>query len=220
LPDGRYCDSQGVPTSSSSSGGVFFPDVGSGMADPMNCPMGYSHGSLYFTGDMQYTGKGQATDNPQTPQTPTSIPDIILTGPNAEDAALLKSALQQRQHHSLKNDPGGGHPSPLGSFDSSDLFSTEEALRAGLDPIDIDGLQILTDPNMAWSPRLWPPQEEEEEEALLLQEGDLRGVEGDDLASLVSAAASSLDPLPSQQQRGDTIEPSSRGGTASEDRHD
>ncbi|KAG0441119.1 hypothetical protein HPB47_016041 [Ixodes persulcatus] len=81
LPDGRYCNSQGVPTSSSSSGGVFFPDVGGGgMADPLSCPMGYSHGSLYFTGDMQYTGKGQATDNPQTPQTPTSIPDIILTG--------------------------------------------------------------------------------------------------------------------------------------------
>lgn len=122
------------------------------MEDPMSCPMSYSHGSLYFTGDsMQYTGKGQATDNPQTPQTPTSIPDIILTGPGADEAALLKSALQQhRQHHSLKNDPGGaGQPSPLGSFDSSDLFSTEEALRAGLDPIDIDGLQILTDPDMA-----------------------------------------------------------------------
>lgn len=147
LPDGRYCNSQGVPTSSSSSGGVFFPDVGGGgMADPLSCPMGYSHGSLYFTGDMQYTGKGQATDNPQTPQTPTSIPDIILTGPGADDAALLKSALQQhRQQHGLKNDQS----SPLGSFDSSDLFSTEEALRAGLDPIDIDGLQILTDPDMA-----------------------------------------------------------------------
>lgn len=71
---------------------------------------------------------------------------VSYLGPGADDAALLKSALQQhRQQHGLKNDQS----SPLGSFDSSDLFSTEEALRAGLDPIDIDGLQILTDPDMA-----------------------------------------------------------------------
>lgn len=34
-----------------------------------------------------------------------------------------------------------------GSFDS-DFFTPEEALRAGLGPIDFDGLQILTDPDM------------------------------------------------------------------------
>jgi len=33
-----------------------------------------------------------------------------------------------------------------GSFDATDLFpSADEAMRAGLDPIDFDGLQILPD---------------------------------------------------------------------------
>lgn len=62
-------------------------------------------------------------------------------GPGTDDAALLKGALQQQAK--LEGQ------SSLGSFDSADLFSAEEALRAGLDPIDIDGLQILTDPDMA-----------------------------------------------------------------------
>lgn len=34
-----------------------------------------------------------------------------------------------------------------GSFDS-DLFPSDETLREGLDPIDFDGLQMLTDPDM------------------------------------------------------------------------
>lgn len=34
-----------------------------------------------------------------------------------------------------------------GEFDPN-LFPTDDALRQGLDPIDIDGLQMLTDPNM------------------------------------------------------------------------
>lgn len=97
----------------------------------MGVPLPYTHDSLYFTGH---------GDTPQTPQTPSSVPDIILTGPGADEAALLKGP---------QGSKGEVQPSPLGSFDSADLFSAEEALRAGLDPIDIDGLQILTDPDMA-----------------------------------------------------------------------
>lgn len=37
------------------------------------------------------------------------------------------------------------------SFDS-DLFSADEALRMGLDPLDLDGLQMLTDPNYVTDP--------------------------------------------------------------------
>lgn len=144
MPDGRYCSNPSIPTSAS-SGSVFFPDMGpgSGMAgDALSCSLPYSHDSLYYTGDLQYSAKTAASPSsgaPQTPQTPTSIPDIILTGPGTDDAALLKGALQQAKMDGQS----------LGSFDSADLFSAEEALRAGLDPIDIDGLQILTDPDMA-----------------------------------------------------------------------
>jgi CREB-regulated transcription coactivator 1 len=34
-----------------------------------------------------------------------------------------------------------------GSFDS-DIFPSDETLRDGLEPIDFDGLQMLTDPEM------------------------------------------------------------------------
>lgn len=37
------------------------------------------------------------------------------------------------------------------SFDT-DFFSTDEAFKAGLDPLDLDGLQMLTDPNMVTDP--------------------------------------------------------------------
>ena len=36
-------------------------------------------------------------------------------------------------------------------FDT-DFFSTDEAFKAGLDPLDLDGLQMLTDPNMVTDP--------------------------------------------------------------------
>lgn len=36
--------------------------------------------------------------------------------------------------------------------DNLDLFPTDECLREGLVPIDIDGLQMLTDPSMIADP--------------------------------------------------------------------
>ncbi len=37
------------------------------------------------------------------------------------------------------------------SFDS-DLFPSDEALKVGLDPLDLDGLQMLTDPTLVTDP--------------------------------------------------------------------
>ncbi|XP_022241775.1 CREB-regulated transcription coactivator 3-like isoform X2 [Limulus polyphemus] len=76
---------------------------------------------------------------PKTPQTPTSIPDIVLTGPGVEE-------------HLMKQDFASGLSTAManlsGCFDA-DFFPADEALRAGLDPIDLDGLQILTDPDIS-----------------------------------------------------------------------
>lgn len=68
-----------------------------------------------------------------TPNTPTSIPDIILTDfsatsgttnvTNAELSKELSSAI-------------------------SDFFPSDESLREGLVPIDFDGFQMLTDPDL------------------------------------------------------------------------
>ena len=58
-------------------------------------------------------------------------------GPNIDDSLL--------RGQDFAKDIGTAMASMSGSFDA-DLFpSTEEAMRAGLDPIDFDGLQILPD---------------------------------------------------------------------------
>ncbi|KAG8177040.1 hypothetical protein JTE90_013193 [Oedothorax gibbosus] len=75
---------------------------------------------------------------PQTPQTPTSIPDIILTAPGGDEPILRQDFAKEL---------GCAISNMCGSFDS-DFFTPEEALRAGLGPIDFDGLQILSDPDM------------------------------------------------------------------------
>ncbi|XP_067123659.1 CREB-regulated transcription coactivator 1 isoform X2 [Centruroides vittatus] len=106
---------------------------------------------------------------PQTPQTPTSIPDIILTDHLQALNPSLSFAVQHDTNEipflddlSLHSAPGADDPmmrqdfakdlgsamvSMSGSFDS-ELFTPDDALRAGLDPIDFDGLQILTDPDI------------------------------------------------------------------------
>ena len=86
---------------------------------------------------------------PPAPQTPTSIPDIILTGmawiwfnkqfnrllldANAEESLLRQDFTKELASHSMS------------SFDTNDLFSTEFKTDMPIDPIDFDGLQILTD---------------------------------------------------------------------------
>lgn len=59
-------------------------------------------------------------------------------GPNIDDPLI--------RGQDFAKDIGTAMASITGSFDASDLFpSAEDALRAGLDPIDFDGLQILPD---------------------------------------------------------------------------
>lgn len=58
-------------------------------------------------------------------------------GPNCDDPLL--------RNQDFAKDIGSAMASMSGSFDTSDLFPSDEALRAGLDPIDFDGLQILQD---------------------------------------------------------------------------
>lgn len=79
----------------------------------------------YSTSPHQYSRVPPETSS----NTPSSIPDIILTDfSNGED---------------LGKDFGVNMVDNL----AADLFPTDECLREGLDPIDIDGLQMLTDPD-------------------------------------------------------------------------
>lgn len=70
----------------------------------------------------------RTVQQPQTPNTPTSIPDIILT--DADDLAKeLGSAIN------------------VGSLDLEDVFPSE-ALRESLSRLDAEALDMLTNPNM------------------------------------------------------------------------
>ncbi|XP_076393855.1 CREB-regulated transcription coactivator isoform X6 [Megachile rotundata] len=71
---------------------------------------------------------------PQTPNTPT----IILTDFSGADDLTNPEFVK---------DLG---TAMMGDFDP-DLFPSDDALRQGLDPIDMDGLQMLTDPTMVIS---------------------------------------------------------------------
>lgn len=71
---------------------------------------------------------------PQTPNTPT----IILTDFSGADDLTNPEFVK---------DLGSAM---MGDFDP-DIFPSDDALRQGLDPIDMDGLQMLTDPTMVIS---------------------------------------------------------------------
>ncbi|XP_050401134.2 CREB-regulated transcription coactivator 1 isoform X6 [Patella vulgata] len=70
------------------------------------------------------------------------IPDIVLTG--ADD-------ILGRPNHDFAKDLGNAIIGMTDGFDT-DFFSTDEAFKAGLDPLDLDGLQMLTDPSMVTDP--------------------------------------------------------------------
>uniref|UniRef100_A0A1B6D9Y1 Transducer of regulated CREB activity N-terminal domain-containing protein n=1 Tax=Clastoptera arizonana TaxID=38151 RepID=A0A1B6D9Y1_9HEMI len=79
-----------------------------------------------------------------TPNTPSSIPDIVLT-----DFSNTGDDLACRAEAEFAKELGCAIG---GSFDS-DIFSpSDECLRQGLDPIDLDGLQMLTDPEIITDP--------------------------------------------------------------------
>ncbi|XP_043602280.1 CREB-regulated transcription coactivator 1-like isoform X5 [Bombus pyrosoma] len=83
------------------------------------------------------TSNNSTTTQQLTPQTPNT-PTIILTDFSGADDLTNPEFVK---------DLG---TAMMSDFDS-DLFPSDDALRQGLDPIDMDGLQMLTDPTMVIS---------------------------------------------------------------------
>ncbi|CAD1473078.1 unnamed protein product [Heterotrigona itama] len=83
------------------------------------------------------TSNNTTTTQQLTPQTPNT-PTIILTDFSGADDLTNPEFVK---------DLG---TAMMGDFDP-DLFPSDDALRQGLDPIDMDGLQMLTDPTMVIS---------------------------------------------------------------------
>ncbi|XP_046662600.1 CREB-regulated transcription coactivator 1 isoform X5 [Homalodisca vitripennis] len=101
------------------------------------CPQELTTDPGYFSTSpsqqLQYSRHSAQT----TPNTPSSIPDIVLT-----DFSSTAEELASRAEAELAKELGCAM---AGSFDS-DLFLSDDCLREGLVPIDVDGLQMLTDP--------------------------------------------------------------------------
>ncbi|XP_013395527.1 CREB-regulated transcription coactivator 3-like [Lingula anatina] len=101
------------------------------------------HGSQEFQQNRYYNNPhNQEVQNmvqsQYTGQQNNMIPDIILTGAD-------ESLSRQDFARDIGTAIGG---MPADTFDSSDFFPSDEALKVGLDPLDFDGLQMLSDPNM------------------------------------------------------------------------
>ncbi|XP_044576784.1 CREB-regulated transcription coactivator 1-like isoform X5 [Cotesia glomerata] len=95
--------------------------------------LGSNDTSYYSTSpQMAYQPRTPTTTQQLTPQTPNT-PTIILTDFSGTD--------------DLTKDLG----SSISSDFDPDLFASDEALRQGLGPLDLDGLQMLTDPDAAIS---------------------------------------------------------------------
>ncbi|KAJ9593537.1 hypothetical protein L9F63_014930 [Diploptera punctata] len=86
---------------------------------------------------MNPSGGSTQQTTPQTPNTPSSIPDIILTD-------FSSSTGDDLSRQEFVKDLGSAMS---GTFDP-DLLPSDEMLREGLEPIDFDGLQMLTDPEI------------------------------------------------------------------------
>ncbi|KAK3575879.1 hypothetical protein CHS0354_029830 [Potamilus streckersoni] len=106
----------------------------------------YSHSLDYNSSQSQHimnmVQQSSQQQQQQPPLTPNSkIPDIVFTG--ADDH------LKQDFAKELGNAMSGMSD----SFDS-ELFGSvsDEVLKVGLDPLDLDGLQMLTDPTMVTDP--------------------------------------------------------------------
>ena len=116
---------------------------------------------------MAYQPTTPTTGQQLTPQTPNT-PTIILTGNYKSLQFLSLEKLFYRKLKIIENlifdstDFSGTDDitnsefvkdlgsSMTGDFDA-DLFTSDDALRQGLGPIDLDGLQMLTDPDMVIS---------------------------------------------------------------------
>ena len=60
--------------------------------------------------------------------------------------------MDENNRHDFVKDIGSAMAGMVDSFES-DFFPSDEALKVGLDPLDLDGLQMLTDPtNMVADP--------------------------------------------------------------------
>ncbi|CAH1798127.1 unnamed protein product, partial [Owenia fusiformis] len=121
---------------------------GGGIGQPLDQEQYHQHQQFFPPSHPSPQSPHPNMNSPMTPQGMESpknntIPDIILTG---ADETLISNMRQD-----FAKDLGNAMIS-VDSFDTDNFFPSDEALKVGLDPLDLDGLQMLTDPSLVADP--------------------------------------------------------------------
>ncbi|XP_060064072.1 CREB-regulated transcription coactivator 1-like isoform X6 [Ylistrum balloti] len=121
------------------------------VVNPVNPAVQYQNLQQQQTAQQQQNILQQQPQQQQQQHVSSSgkIPDIIFTGinsylfPGVDDNLMAKQDFAKELGNAITGMPDG--------FDT-EFFTSDEALKVGLDPLDLDGLQMLTDPSMLTDP--------------------------------------------------------------------
>ncbi|XP_078658228.1 CREB-regulated transcription coactivator 1-like isoform X10 [Branchiostoma floridae x Branchiostoma belcheri] len=122
-------------TTSSMSPITSNPYMGQTMSD-MQYAQAQIHGLTGSQEFLQPNNNNKVPPYPHTSQGNQGIPDIILTG-----------AGESPPRQDFAKDLGSAMASMASGFDSDTLFAADDPLKVGIDPLDLESLQMLTEPS-------------------------------------------------------------------------
>ncbi|XP_035668165.1 CREB-regulated transcription coactivator 1-like [Branchiostoma floridae] len=122
-------------TTSSMSPITSNPYMGQTMSD-MQYAQAQIHGLTGSQEFLQPNNNNKVPPYPHNSQGNQGIPDIILTG-----------AGESPPRQDFAKDLGSAMASMASGFDSDTLFAADDPLKVGIDPLDLESLQMLTEPS-------------------------------------------------------------------------
>ncbi|XP_066273434.1 CREB-regulated transcription coactivator 1-like isoform X2 [Branchiostoma lanceolatum] len=122
-------------TTSSMSPITSNPYMGQTMSD-MQYAQAQIHGLTGSQEFLQPNNNNKVPPYPHSSQGNQGIPDIILTG-----------AGESPPRQDFAKDLGSAMASMASGFDSDTLFAADDPLKVGIDPLDLESLQMLTEPS-------------------------------------------------------------------------
>ncbi|XP_078658214.1 CREB-regulated transcription coactivator 1-like isoform X8 [Branchiostoma floridae x Branchiostoma belcheri] len=133
-------------TTSSMSPITSNPYMGQTMSD-MQYAQAQIHGLTGSQEFLQPNNNNKVPPYPHTSQGNQGIPDIILTEYLPATCADLAGAGESPPRQDFAKDLGSAMASMASGFDSDTLFAADDPLKVGIDPLDLESLQMLTEPS-------------------------------------------------------------------------
>ncbi|XP_066273438.1 CREB-regulated transcription coactivator 1-like isoform X6 [Branchiostoma lanceolatum] len=133
-------------TTSSMSPITSNPYMGQTMSD-MQYAQAQIHGLTGSQEFLQPNNNNKVPPYPHSSQGNQGIPDIILTEYLPATCAELSGAGESPPRQDFAKDLGSAMASMASGFDSDTLFAADDPLKVGIDPLDLESLQMLTEPS-------------------------------------------------------------------------